>query len=308
MPGDPARHQKGIIHRDIKPSNVLVALLDGQPVPKVIDFGVAKATEQRLTERTIYTQLGAIVGTPEYMSPEQAGSSAPDWTRGAILLAGCAAVRAVDGTTPLERGRLRGAAYAEIARQIRRRTRRGRDAAVGLGDRWPRSRRVVGSSLAADAAGSRGAGLDRDAGLEKDRTRRYDTAGSLARDVERYLAGEAVEAGPPSAWYQVSKLCRHRGPLVVAASFVGLLAGAAAISAALAIRASGRRWRRGRQAKTEEALGQGRGAKARTDERGGGAGRQRRRRRRRGGGRGGKVKTDAALAETKAAKAKTDVR
>ena len=113
-------HQKGIIHRDIKPSNVLVSLYDGRPVPKVIDFGVAKAIEQRLTERTLYTQHGAIVGTLEYMSPEQAENSALDIdTRTDVYALGVLLFELLTGTTPLERQRLRQAAYLEILRRIR---------------------------------------------------------------------------------------------------------------------------------------------------------------------------------------------
>ena len=113
-------HQKGIIHRDIKPSNVLVSLYDGKPVPKVIDFGVAKAIEQRLTERTLFTQHGAIVGTLEYMSPEQAENSALDIdTRTDVYALGVLLYELLTGTTPLERHRLKRVAYQEIVRRIR---------------------------------------------------------------------------------------------------------------------------------------------------------------------------------------------
>src|SRR5688572_11526798 len=112
-------HQKGIIHRDIKPSNVLVALYDGKPVPKVIDFGIAKATGLRLTERTLFTEFGALVGTPEYMSPEQAEFNQLDIdTRSDIYSLGVLLYELLTGTTPLKRETLRQAAFDEILRRI----------------------------------------------------------------------------------------------------------------------------------------------------------------------------------------------
>ena len=203
-------HQKGIIHRDIKPSNVMVTLYDGKPVPKVIDFGVAKATEQKLTERTLFTQYGTMVGTLEYMSPEQAEMSALGVdTRSDIYSLGVLLVRAADGQhaadpqadegssvcrdSPHDQGG--GAAQAEHAAE-----RFGRGAGVDLGQ----SPHGAGQ---ADEAGPRRAGLDRD----EDAWRRTATAATRRPtasplDVQRYLADEPVLACPPSAGYRLAEV------------------------------------------------------------------------------------------------------
>src|SRR5262244_251396 len=219
-------HQKGIIHRDIKPSNVLVTMYDDKPVPKVIDFGVAKAIEQRLTEKSVYTQFGTLVGTFEYMSPEQAEMNAFGVdTRSDIYALGVLLYELMTGTTPLERQRLREAAFDEIRRIIKEEE-----------PQRPSVRLSTSGQLAkvAEARKTEPAKLSRLMRgeldwvvmkcLEKDRSRRYDTASSLARDVERFLKDETVEARPPSAWYRLSKAARrNRTALSVAGVVVAML-------------------------------------------------------------------------------------
>jgi eukaryotic-like serine/threonine-protein kinase len=234
-------HQKGIIHRDIKPSNVLVTLYDGKPVPKVIDFGVAKAIDQRLAEQTIFTREGVVVGTLEYMSPEQADATAGGVdTRSDIYSLGVLLYELLTGSTPLERTRLRAAGYAEILRRIKEeeppkpsaRLSESRDALPSISAQ----RHIEPARLTRLVRGE----LDWIVmkALEKDRSRRYETAVGLARDIERFLAGDPVEAGPPSASYRLRKLGRkHRAALITAAAFAGLLLVAAAVSTYLAIRA-----------------------------------------------------------------------
>jgi serine/threonine protein kinase/tetratricopeptide (TPR) repeat protein len=234
-------HQKGIIHRDVKPSNVLITLIDGRPVPKVIDFGIAKATDQRLTERTLFTQHGAVVGTFEYMSPEQAALSGVDIdTRSDVYSLGVLLYELLTGTTPLGRARLREAGYAEILRLIRE------EEPVKPSTRLSDSGQALPSIAATRATEpTRLARLVRGEldwivmkALEKDRARRYDSAGGFARDVEKYLADEPVEACPPSRRYRLGKFARrHRAALAVAASFAAMLLIAASVSTWLAIRA-----------------------------------------------------------------------
>ena len=235
-------HQKGIIHRDIKPSNVLVTLHDGRPVPKVIDFGIAKATEQKLTERTMFTQFGALVGTLEYMSPEQAEISALGVdTRSDIYSLGVLLYELLTGSTPLERARLRGAGFAEILRRIKEEE-----------PPRPSTRLSDSAETLATVAASRGSEPSRLTrlirgeldwivmrALEKDRTRRYDSAAGFARDVERYLADEEVEACPPSRAYRLRKFSRrYRVALTTASAFALLLTASAAVSTWLAARAN----------------------------------------------------------------------
>ncbi|MBI1850675.1 MAG: serine/threonine protein kinase [Planctomycetes bacterium] len=220
-------HQKGIIHRDIKPSNVLVTLHDGKPVPKVIDFGIAKAIDNRLTEKTLFTEFGQFLGTPTYMSPEQAEMSGLHIdTRSDIYSLGVLLYELLTGTTPFDVKSLLSAGFAEIQRIIREVQPPKPSTRVStLGDSLPsvaahRSTepRKLGALIRGD--------LDWIAMkcLEKDRTRRYESASSLAMDVERHLAGEAVVAAPPSASYRMRKfVTRHRGPVLVAVLFTAAL-------------------------------------------------------------------------------------
>jgi serine/threonine protein kinase/tetratricopeptide (TPR) repeat protein len=223
-------HTKGIIHRDVKPANVLVAPYDGRPVPKVIDFGVAKATGQRLTPRTLVTGFGAVVGTLEYMSPEQAELNNQDIdTRSDIYALGVLLYELLTGTTPLTRERLTQAAFTEVLRIIREeepprpstRLSESRDMLPSISAR----RHMEPARLTKVLRGE----LDWIVmkALEKDRSRRYETANGLARDVEHYLADEPVQACPPTISYRLGKLVgRHKGPvLAVSLVLLALVAG-----------------------------------------------------------------------------------
>jgi WD40 repeat protein/serine/threonine protein kinase len=230
-------HQKGIIHRDLKPSNVLIALYDDKPVVKVIDFGVAKATGGALTERTIDTGFGAVVGTPQYMSPEQATVNNLDIdTRSDVYALGVLLYELLTGSPPFARKELEKKGLLEVLRVVRE-------------EEPPRpSTRLSTADALPSLSASRGTepkkltGLLRNEldwivmkALEKDRRRRYETANGFAADVLRYLSGEAVRAHPPSAAYRLKKfVCRNRGP-VIAASLVlfALLAGMAGTTAGL---------------------------------------------------------------------------
>jgi len=241
-------HQKGIIHRDLKPSNILVTVQDGKPAPKVIDFGIAKATMGRLTDRTLYTEMGKLIGTPEYMAPEQTGTSGLDVdTRADIYSLGVILYELLTGTLPFDPKTLRNAGFDAMAKIIRE-----------LEPPKPSTRL---STLAEEAVNRRNGKTPEDIArahdtdfrtlrrelrgdldwitlkaLEKDRTRRYESASGLAADVQRHLMQEPVIAAPPGTAYKVRKFAhRHKVGVAAGITIAGVLAlGIVGMSAGLA--------------------------------------------------------------------------
>jgi len=219
-------HQKGIVHRDLKPSNLLVTLYDGRPVPKVIDFGVAKATGGKLTENSPTTQFGTVVGTLEYMAPEQAGFSALDVdTRADIYSLGIILYELLTGLKPFDTTRLNKAAIDEVLRIIREEDPPRPSTRLSTDDALPSLAAIRQTEPKRLTALMRGE-LDWVVMkcLEKDRTRRYETANALGRDVQRFLADEVVEARPPSRAYRLRKFGRkHQAALWTSATIAALL-------------------------------------------------------------------------------------
>ncbi|MHC5005079.1 MAG: tetratricopeptide repeat protein, partial [Planctomycetota bacterium] len=248
-------HQKAVIHRDIKPSNVLVTVRNDRPMPKIIDFGIAKATAQRLTERTLFTEHGQLIGTPEYMSPEQAQLTSDEVdTRTDIYSLGVLMYELLVGVLPFESKELRRGGLEEILRRIREdepprpSTRVSTAHAKATTDTASRRRTTTGR-LTTELRGD----LDwiTMKALDKDRARRYRSAAELADDLGRYLRNEPVSAGPPSATYRARKFVRrHRVGVGVAAGLLVLLVAFSVVSAIQAARIARERDRASQEAAT----------------------------------------------------------
>jgi serine/threonine protein kinase/tetratricopeptide (TPR) repeat protein len=258
-------HQKGVIHRDLKPSNVLVALYDDRPIPKVIDFGVAKAAGQPLTEQTLHTGFGAVVGTVEYMSPEQATLDQLDVdTRSDVYSLGVVLYELLAGSPPFSKREREAAGVLEMLRRVREQELSKPSAKLSTAEELP--------SLAANR-GMEPAKLTRLVrgeldwivmkALEKDRSRRYESANAFAVDVQRYLADEAVQACPPSAGYRLRKFVRrNKGPtlatgvvsMAVAIGMIGVVWGLIEARTAVAAEKTAKETAETREAETRAVL------------------------------------------------------
>ncbi len=220
-------HQKGVIHRDLKPSNVLVMERDGEAVPKIIDFGLAKATEKHLTEETLFTEAGALIGTPEYMSPEQAEMSGLDIdTRTDIYSLGVVLYELLTGTLPFDADTLRSAAFAEVQRIIREEE--PLRPSTRLSTLGPEAQRIAEARRTDIAALARSLQKELEwiplKAMRKDRTRRYRSAYEFSDDIRNYLDGRPLLAGPESAAYRLRKLLqKYRVPVATAAAIVAIL-------------------------------------------------------------------------------------
>jgi eukaryotic-like serine/threonine-protein kinase len=244
-------HQKGIIHRDLKPSNVLVTTQDGKPAVKVIDFGVAKAIDTRLTDRTFATEVGQVVGTPAYMSPEQLGLADQDIdTRADIYSIGVLLYEVLAGARPFDLRELdTGLSFVDVMRNNEAPRPSVRVSSLSA----DRQRALAAARTTDPSALRRTLRGDLDwivlKAIEKHRSRRYDTANTLAGDLQRYLGNEPVSARPPSAAYRVRKfVTRHRVGVAAAAAMLALIVGSAAVIAVQAVRVATERDRATREA------------------------------------------------------------
>jgi serine/threonine protein kinase/tetratricopeptide (TPR) repeat protein len=251
-------HQKGIIHRDLKPSNILVTLRDEKPVPKIIDFGVAKATSQRLTDKTLYTRLGQWMGTPVYMSPEQAEMTGIDVdTRSDVYSLGVVLYELLAGALPFDPTELKKAGLEGVARILRETEPRKPSVRVHTLARRPsdpaRTRRLAIPALEKELRGD----LDwiTMKALEKDRTRRYGSVSELAADIQRHLRHEPVLASPPSVVYRAGKFVRrHRVGVAAGFLVLGLLVAFAAAMTVQTVRIARERDRADREASKAKAV------------------------------------------------------